>query len=242
MNAITSKLRKSEPAPAPTAADILAQIEAKKSEIKRLAQLQYDLAPKTVVDEAAERQYFTIMEDTVAAQRDIERLQVALGNLQHRAAVETTTERTAMRRGRMAEFEAVLDRRVAAVNDLSVAIELANKAFSEFVGQTKKLNECLPDGSNMPVGLIPTAFEYRINGASLSVAASVAIAAELFRTAAAPELRLPGAKALTLQLAETPQLLESMVSALRRTNDLILATVRGQIERAEAAETRALAS
>ncbi len=77
MNAI-SKLRKSEPAPAPTAADILAQIEAKKAEVKRLTQRQYDLAPKTITDDAAEAEYQQLMRDTVEVHRDIERLQIAL--------------------------------------------------------------------------------------------------------------------------------------------------------------------
>jgi len=239
MNAI-SKLRKAEPAPAPSAASILAEIEVKKAEVKRLTQKQYDLAPKTINDDAAEAEYQQVMRDTVEVHRDIERLQVALSNVQNRAAVEATSEKKQLRRGQLAEFEAVLNRRLAAVVNLSKAIEAASKAYATFIGETGKLAECLPDGASLPAGGLLN-FEYQVGGVSLPVGAPIAIAVELYRTAETPELRLPGAKPLTSQLALTPQAIEPLAPALQRTNDLILGTVRGQVSRAEAAATKALA-
>ncbi len=135
----------------------------------------------------------------------------------------------------------MLDRRLAAVADLSAAIETASKAYAAFIGETGKLAECLPEGASLPASLLLTNFEYQIGGVNLPVGAPIAIAAELYRTAETPDLRLPGAKALTSQLALTPQAIEPLAPALQRTNDLILGTVRGQVERAEAA-TKALAS
>ncbi len=240
MNAITSK-RKVEQAAAPSAAGILAQIEAKKSEVKRLAQRQYDLAPKTVGDPAAEREYFQIMEDTVAAERAIERLQVALSNIQNQAAVAATTERTQLRRGQLAEFQAVLNRRLAAVADLAAAIEAASRAYAIFMGETEKLTGLLPTGCSLPAVPVLANFEFTVNGAAFPVGPAAAIAAEMHRTAEAPQLRLPGAKALTL-LSDAPQSIDPMVTALRRTNDWILGSVREQLDRAEAGAVKALAS
>jgi hypothetical protein len=126
------------------------------------------------------------------------------------------------------------------VAELATAIETASRASAAFDAESKKLAACVPDGARLPVGLQP--FEFLINGQSLPVGLAIATATEMFRTGAAPHLRLPGAKAPTLQLANAAHLIESMVSALQRVNEAILANVRGQVERAEAAETKALAS
>ena len=93
----------------PVTSDILAQIEAKKAEVKRYTQEQYRLAPLSVTNAAAETDYFQVTEASVAAQRDIERLQAALANVEHDAKVAVSSERAATRRGQFAEFEAVLE-------------------------------------------------------------------------------------------------------------------------------------
>ncbi len=231
--------RKPEPVKPVTAADILAQIEAKKAELRRLDRLAFDLAEKSVGNDEAEHQYHRCIEDSVAVQRDIERLQAALSGIEYRTAAAATTERAATRRGQLVEFEAQLQRRLAVVTELASAIETASKAYAAFTAETEKLAAYVPAGTSLSGFPI---FDYLVDGRSFPVNLPMAIATEMFKTGQAPHLRLPGSKALTLELVDAPHLIESMVPAQQRVNDAMLADVRGQVERAEAAETEALAS
>ena len=242
MNAIASKFRKSEPAPARpvTTAEILAQIEQYKAELKRLNNELYRLAELSVTDDAVEREYQKCAADMVAVQQNIERLQQALVAVDHRIAVTETTERAATRKGQLAEFEAVLSERLAAVTKMAAGIKAASEAKAAFVAATEKMRASLPDGCSLQTGL--ENFEYLFAGSSFSVGIETAIASEMFRVADAPHYRLPGAKAPTLQAELEPRKVEPMTLALERMNGVILREVRGQVERAEAAETKALAS
>ncbi len=189
----TASAGKPAAAKSSSADDIMAQIDAKKSELQRLANLQYELAEKSVTDPDAERRYFQCIDDSVASQRDLERLQAALAGVQHRAHVDASTARATARRGQLVEFEAALGRRLASIADLANAIAAAGNAYAAFVQETERLGFHLPAGANLPTGL--EGFEYQIGGRALPVSLSAAVAAEMHRIAEMPQFRLPGAKA-----------------------------------------------
>ena len=238
---VLAKHRKPKSAARPvTQTEILARIEQQKAELKRLNNELYRLAEASVSDEAVEREYHKCAADMVATQQNIERLQQALVAVDHRIAVTAATERAAMRRGQLAEFEAVLSERLAAVTKMAAGIKAASEANAAFVAATEKMRAATPDGCSLPTGL--EHFEYSSEGRAFPAGIATAIASEMFRAAEAPQYRLPGAKAPTLQAEREPQKVESMTLALERMNGVILGDVRGQVERAEAAETNALAS
>ena len=204
-----------------TSTSILEAIEEAKAKTKALNQELYRLAPLSVTDPAAERAYGETAEALVEAQRSTERLQQALAANEHQTRVEVSSERAATRRGQLAEFEAVLEARQAAVGDLAVAIELATEAYGEYVKLTARLGECAPEGTVLPAATVIQQFDYQMGGAVTPLGPAVAIASEMFRLALRPELRLPGAKPPSLQFLGLPEAVEPLTVTAERTTQML---------------------
>ena len=177
---------------------------------------------------------------SVAIQHDIERLQKALVGIEHKAATAATADRAQARRGGLVEFESLMKRRSAAVAELAKAIETASQAYATFIAESHTVAERLPSGCQMPNSLNLAAFEYLIGGQAVPLGPSAAIAAEMFRTAVAPHLRLPGSKAPTLQFTDDAAAIEPLVAAAERVAEFVIRDVRKQVERLESAEAEAL--
>lgn len=226
--------RKAEPV---TAADIVARIEILKAEVRRLEREQYRLAALSVEDPKVEEQYQRCIADSVAAQKELDRLQAALIGLDRRDRAAAASDLAGTRRSQLAEFEACANQRQAALDEIARGIEETTAAYAKFLAAADQMQR-VPIGTTLSIN--PQRLEVVAGGPPMPCALATAVAAEFYRAAGGARLALPGAKAPNLQTVDLPAAIEPLSVTSARLTQAIIADIRAQVERAGKAEAEKL--
>ena len=224
------KQRKSETSPA----DIAQRIEALKVEIRALDQEQLRLAALSISDPKVEADYQKNISDSVEKQREVERLQAALIGLDLQEKRQAAAGRVEGRRERLEQFEAAVGQRQMAVEELARGLEVATTAFGKFLAAAAQMEILVPAGAALPWNA--QLLEIIAGGPPLACGPAIAIAAEMFRAGGGAQFALPGARPPTLQVADLPSSIEPLSVTSAKQTEAIIASIRDQVERADAAD------
>lgn len=238
---IITKGKKSESA-VPSVADLTAKIDATKAELRRLDNLQYDLAALSVTDEKVERDYQQCIADSVEAQKTLEHLQAALIGIDRREQRAAVTTRIDARHADFKELEAVVGARLRAIEEAVRGIEIATTAYTRFIAASEQLQLAVaPFGAVALPMESATSLEIVADGQPpMAVPPAAAIASEMHRQGGVLHLALPGAKAPVLQVIDRPTLIEPLAASAARQSAAILAAVREHIARTDASDAKKL--
>lgn len=156
-----------------------------------------------------------------AEERDLARLELALGAARDRAVEEARQQNTALRASRVHSATIHFRSREKAARELQEALEAVGKAWRDLLAKTDKAFASAPDP--LPAGSMMTV-------ASLKEL----VAKELFRVSGQPGAlhrgrALPGADPHDVTNTGNPDAVEPISSVIRRVDDHAIALLRGEI-------------
>ncbi len=221
----------------PTAADILRMIDERKAELLALRKRQYDLATESVSNSRAEADYHRAVEDAVAAERDISRLQEALAAIGERDKSRAAAEHVEHQRGQLTAFKHHAAARHEAIAELAASLKIATECFARFLQESDAMIASLPPGTTMPPGWGKQTIEILIANAATPIDIRRGIAAEAWRIAGGDmNLALPGSAAPGIANIGQPHKVEPLADGVARSNRYIAEQVEAQIGAAPLAE------
>jgi hypothetical protein len=238
MTKVTTKARAEHAEPrTDLAAEVAPKLEAARACLAELEEHVGAAALAVAINELGAADRLTELNVQVeAARRDVVQLEAAHRHAEQRDAAARAALARSARKAQLIELQRCADRRLAAMEAVSAALETAAKAYNTFLDETTEMARAFPTGT-VPFNIDWMKLDFMVDDRTFPAGLDVIIAGEMFRHAdparvGSPCGALAGARAPAEALRLRPAMIEPATAAVERTNKYLVGLVAERLDAA----------